>query len=176
MKYIYIYIVLIGSLLTIGLSSCKGKKQTSNNPNQKIETPDGFSNGGIDEATTQLLIDKADHIDIIFHKLPLSMNQDGKNAVFQELSYISKEPMTGIPVGCYPLARKIYLGDGEILLESDLYFTEECLFQIFIKDEQPLFGNRLSQQGVNFVANLMEQAKQSMPKDVKETYSIPQVN
>lgn len=156
------------------LTSCNDKSK----PASQVETPEGFSTTGIDSKTMDMLLAKGDHIDYIFHKLPLSMNQDGRNAMFKEMGFISKNALSSIPVNCLPMARKIYIGNGEIIMESDLYFSQDCLFQVFIMDEKPLFANELSQEGINFYAGLMRQAKETMPQNVQEKYSntIPAEN
>lgn len=142
-------------------------------PEGQLIVPEGFSKEGINRETMELLLNNGDHIDYIFTSIPLSMNQDGRNAMMQDLRFVSNKVMTGVPQSCAPLARKIYLGNGEILMEADIYFSEGCLFQIYIKDEKPLFGNLLSQEGITFYKNLMLEARQSMPENVRQRYTIP---
>ena len=170
---IFIFIALV---LTV-FGACKNPDQgivEATVPTAPMSTPEGFSDKGIQRETMDLLLTQGDHIDYIFNTIPLSMNQDGQNAMVQDLRFVSRNPMPGIPSGCQPLARKIYLGQGEILLESDIYFSDGCLFQIYIKDEKPLFGNLLSQEGITFYKNLMLEARQSMPENVRQQYSIPE--
>ena len=167
-----IFVLLLG-LLT--LVACKNPESL-----EKVKIPDGptfapagFSTAGIDRETMDLLLNSGDHIDYIFNSLPLSMNQDGQQAIFQDLRFASNQAMPGIPSTCVPLARKIYLGQGEILMESDIYFSENCLFQIYIKDEKPLFGNMLSEEGITFYKNLLIEARRTMPEEMRNSYIIP---
>jgi len=139
-----------------------------------MDVPDGFSTTGIDPNTMNMMLEKGDHIDYIFNSIPLSMNQDGRAAFYQEMRYVSNQAVAGIPENCKPMARKVYLGAGEIIMESDLYFTNDCAFQIFILDEKPLFGNTLSQEGITFYTNLMRSAQATMPEDMRTDYVIPQ--
>lgn len=138
-----------------------------------LHVPEGFSDQGIPEETLLELINNGDHIDFIFHELPLSMNQTENSAIRTDMLYISSTAIAGIPQGCAPMARKIYLGKGEILLEADLYFSQQCLFQVFIKDEKPLYGNLLTMEAVQFYGSLMEQAKTSMPEHLRAKYVNP---
>lgn len=170
---------LLFAFISVGLlfsNSCKNPEKdviVATMPEGQLIVPDGFSTKGIDRETMQMLLNNGDHIDYIFTSLPLSMNQDGRNAMMQDMRFVSNKAMTGLPANCTPLARKIYLGNGEILLESDIYFSEGCLFQIYIKDEKPLFGNLLSQEGITFYKNLMLEARQSMPENLRQRYTIP---
>ncbi len=176
MKYKSTIFVVLSAIYLF--ASCKnpGENKTviAVVPNSPMIVPEGFSVEGINKETTDLLLNNADHIDYLFNTIPLSMNQDGKKAIYQEMGYVSNQPMPGIPKECLPLARKIYLGNGEILLESDIYFSNGCLFQIYIKDEKALFGNLLSKGGIQFYKDLMLTAKQSMPENIRNSYTIPE--
>ena len=173
-----IRILLFLSTVAI-LAGCKKEASTNSTATsvpQTITTPQGFGTSGIDQDNLKMLMNTADHIDYMFNDIPLSMNQDGQQAVLQDLSLISTDPIDGIPSGCTPLARKIYFSNGEIIMEGDLYFSQECIFQVFIKDEKPLFGNQLTTQGIAFYNNLMEQADATMPDDVRREQNLNRGN
>ncbi len=138
-----------------------------------LTVPANFSDQGIPQEMISELLSNGDHIDFMFNELPLSMNQTENSAIRTDMTYVSSTPIAGIPQGCAPMARKIYLGNGEILLESDLYFSQQCLFQVFIKNEKPLYGNLLTMEAVQFYGSLMEQAKTSMPEHLRNSYVNP---
>jgi len=125
---------------------------------------------------TDQLLKTADHIDYIFSTIPLSMNQEGQSSVYQDLRFLSSKPLPGMINGCQPLARKIYLGNGEIIVEADLYFSNGCFYQIFISEEKALYGNYLSAEGLDYYVKLMDQAKQSMPAEFRNAYQLPDIN
>lgn len=141
--------------------------------NLPLMVPENFSDQGIPEEMIVELVTNGDHIDFMFNEMPLSMNQTENSAIRTDMTYISSTPIAGIPQQCSPMARKIYLGNGEILLEADLYFSQQCLFQVFIKDEKPLYGNLLTMEAVQFYGSLMDQAKESMPEHLKSQYVNP---
>ena len=159
--------IAITSLLILALSSCKNPGANTNTSNASATAPEGFDVNGIPEDVVSMLLQQGDHIDYIFNTLPLSMNQSGNQSVYQDMTFVSSAPMSGVLDGCSPLARKIYFSKGEIILEADLYYSDNCLFQIFIMDEKMLYGNMLSQEGVTFYNNLMAQAQQTMPNNLK---------
>lgn len=131
----------------------------------KVKVKSVFDTVGISKEVFQKILQEGDHIDIIFNDLPLSMNQDGNSALYQDLQYISSRPMKTLATDCSPLARKIYLSKGEIIMEADLYFGPECYFQVFIKDGKELYGNYLTSQGVAFVEQLLKQAQAANPNN-----------
>ncbi len=104
-----------------------------------------------------------EQIDYNFHHASVSMNQDGNAAIKQDLSLLSLTPLSKIPEGCAPLARKVYWGRGEVIIEADVYFGQNCYFQVFIKNEKMLYGNLMTEQGVSFYGNVMNQIKQNNP-------------
>ena len=148
-------------------------KKTPPAPKANVIIPEGFDFNGMTPAMAEQLIQGGDHIDYMFNDFPLSMNQEGQSSVYQDLNLISPNPINGITEGCVPLARKIYLGKGEIITEADLYFSNGCMFQVFLDNEKPVFGNFLSQSGISYYTQLMEQAKQSMPAELRRVYEIP---
>lgn len=171
---------IIASFILLSVIACKNPQDIPSSveepaipQNAPLHVPDGFSDQGMPEETILELINNGDHIDFMFHELPLSMNQTENSAIRTDMLYVSSTPIAGIPQGCVPMARKIYLGKGEIILEADLYFSQQCLFQVFIKDEKPLFGNLLTMEAVQFYGSLMEQAKTSMPAHLRDQYVNP---
>ncbi len=145
-------------------SSCK----YNNNPVRPdtTSTESEFSTLGIDQETFTNLLGKVDHIDATFYNLPLSMNQDGKNVSYQDLQYVSSKPVEQIPDNCTPLARKIFLSEGEILMEADVYYSKECQFIVFIKDEKKLYGNYFTQAGMLYYEKLLLQIEASKPEGI----------
>lgn len=163
-------ILLIILLPLLLFSACKNPENTAPAgpigfpEGTPLTTPEGFSPLGINQEVIKDILEKVDHIDYMFNTIPLSMNQDGSQAILKDMSLISTTAIEGIPTICTPLARKIYMSGGEIMIEADLYFSQECVFQLFIKDEKPLFGNLLTGQGINFYNNLMAEADKTMPE------------
>lgn len=110
-----------------------------------------------------LLNEKGDQIDYNFSTGGVSMNQSGNGAVKQDLSLISLTPLSSLPENCIPLARKVYYGRGELLLEAHVYYSQDCIFQVFIKNEQYLYGNLFNENGLRFYNNLLQQIQQNNP-------------
>ncbi len=147
-------------VLMLGCSGDKSIKVSSGQIGDSHSTEIILPNiSGIDGVTLQNIVDKADQLDFIFSELPVSMNQDEKAAILQNLAAISKIAVKSIPSGCKPLARLVYNGGGEIIFESDLYLSESCQFVVFLKDEKRLFGNELVPQGIDFYNAILAQVQ-----------------
>ena len=118
------------------------------------------STAGITAEYVQLIVDSCSHVDMIFNDFPISISQTEQSSIVGDLTYLSPNAMTAIPANCKPLGRKVYNGNGRILIEADLYFSEGCQFMIFIQNEQALFGNQMNEKGINFYNNLLAQVQQ----------------
>lgn len=109
----------------------------------------------------QNLIEKCDYIDYTFYNFDFSMSQADPNAVKSNIALLSDEVQTTIPAGCKPIGRKYYHINGEIVVEAELYFSENCVFYIYKDDNTTLFGNKLSPAAVNFYNNIIQQASRA---------------
>lgn len=106
----------------------------------------------------QNLIEKCDYIDYTFYNLNFSMSQSDPVAVKSNIALLSDEAQTTIPAECKPLGRKYYHINGEIVVEAELYFSQNCLFYIYKDDNTTLYGNKLSPAAINFYNNVIKQA------------------
>jgi hypothetical protein len=160
MKHLYKFGLLCLTLFLLLFNSCKKEPKTATaNNNKPSATMLVMPNkGGIPKEQVEVIINRCSHIDFNFTDLSFSMNQSEKNAVIADMSYISPESVDAIPNTCRPMARKVYYGHGKVLLEADIYFSQECLYFVFIKDEKPMYANRINQTGVTFYTNVLNQA------------------
>lgn len=106
----------------------------------------------------QQLFDQVDYLDFIFHNYPFSMSQSEKPSIQTNISYIGREPVYEIPQTCKPIARQFYQIRGEIILESDVYYSEGCYFYVFIKDNQPLYACKMTENGIGFFGDILQKA------------------
>lgn len=155
------HLFLISCIALITISCNSGNSGSKETATKQELLRSGFSDKGIDRATIETLLREADVIEYIFNDFPGSMNQSGKEVVQYDLGLISTEAIKEIPKECKPLARKIYMGKGNILLEADLYFSNPCFFQIFIKDEKALFGNGITEQAYTIYRDLIDQVNKA---------------
>ncbi|MBK9254742.1 MAG: hypothetical protein IPM42_04580 [Saprospiraceae bacterium] len=111
---------------------------------------------GVTAEVMQRLLDDCTFIDYIFHNLPISLSQDERPSIQQNVLYIEfNRPVVRIPEGCRPIARKFFQINGEIVYDVDVYFTKGCAFYVFVKDNKPVYANYISKDGVAFYNNMI---------------------
>lgn len=166
MKYITYSISI---LLLIGLSiiSCKQEPrgvqpEPDTNTQKEVVKPQEtkISYPMIDQATMTEIASKCTQVDYIFYNLPISLNQSKPEAIRKNIMFIGGAGVSGIPAGCRPMGRKFFAGDGETIIEADMYLNPElgCAFYIFHVDGKPKFANMMTQEAVNFYMNVFQQA------------------
>jgi hypothetical protein len=102
------------------------------------------------------LWNKCDLIDYIFHNLPFSMNQGEQASIRTNLTYISPDLQADIPSDCKSLGRQIFSIEGNIVLESDIYYTDKCAFFIYFVDGKALYANKMSEAGKQFYTTMIQ--------------------
>ncbi len=161
-KYTFI---LIGSLLM--LISCQEDKKSKSEHQSKQTTQVTTSSDGLKNTIPPLGQDvfgkmaaECTFIDYIWHDLPFSISQSEKSAVQNNILFISPEGVDEFPKHCKSIGRKSYQINGEIFLDADIYFGEGCNYYIFLRDEKPIYVNRIKKEGVAFYNQMFKRAMQ----------------
>jgi hypothetical protein len=100
----------------------------------------------------------AERADIIFYNLPISVDQDDATSAKNSVLYVSPTSQEMNPA-CKPLGRITWMTNGSIFKEADIYIDQGCQYFVFIKNNQPMAVNAMSQSGVLFFQNVIEQVK-----------------
>ena len=103
----------------------------------------------------------ADKVDIIFYNLPMSVNQDDAKSAKNTVLYISPAPAI-ISQPCKPLGRLSWISDGAIVQEADIYVSTGCQYLLFMKGNQPVAANAMSETGIQFFTSVLNQVQQQM--------------
>ena len=160
LKYIASFVILFS------LVSCNNDKPAPKAKPQPIQkaAPAVASKPGYPRIPNELLLkmwNEGQMIDYLFHDLPFSMNQNEIASIRTNMTYISEKPLDKIPTKCKPIARQFYQVGGEIVFEGDIYFSEGCQFYVFLVDGKPMYGNYMSEAGIQFFNNMIAQAMQA---------------
>lgn len=151
-------------IFVLALGSCK-----QNNTSEKTATkkqaaaplPNKVENvQGLTPEVMNKLLNEVTYVDYIFHELPFSVSQDNKASVVANIRQISPEPLGYLPSNCKAIGREFFHINGEIEFEADLYFSNGCIGYVFMKNEKPIFANKVSPSGQQFYGNLIAQATQ----------------
>ncbi|MFN7119878.1 MAG: hypothetical protein ACK4TA_23995 [Saprospiraceae bacterium] len=113
----------------------------------------------ISQEVLETIVTKGDHIDIVFYKYPISVSRDGNSDVVQELARLTAEAPATLG-NCQPDGRIFYNGNGETLLEADLYIQPNCYFVVFMQNGKPAFANTLTNEAIQFYDGLTKQFRQ----------------
>jgi len=140
-------LIYISALCIFVFSSCK------DGPKKEEELP------GISAKEFDQLMVECDFIDYIFSYLPFSLSQDEDVSIKQNISFISEKPLKIIPKDCKPMARKFFQVKGLTKWEADVYFSDNCAFYVFIKDNKPIFANYMNEAGKVFYTDLINRSK-----------------
>lgn len=103
--------------------------------------------------TLMMLFQQCDYVDYVFYYTNFSVNQSNKGDIQQSLRYISEKPAS-IRKACKPQGRIFFQVEGENRLEADFYFQPGCTYYVFLEDNQPVYANELTPEGVNFYNNI----------------------
>ena len=106
-------------------------------------------------STLQMLFTECDHVDYIFYDLPMSMSVDEKPSIQNALRFIAEDPASIRPE-CKATGRVSYHVKGNIILEADFYFSNNCTYFIFYRGKEKAYGNLMTENGVVYFKNLIE--------------------
>jgi hypothetical protein len=154
-------------LLSISFAACNSDKQKSNATvkNEMAQKP-AAPILGFPKDTMIKLLNEATSVDYIFHNLPFSLSHDQDSDINQNISFIDVDkPLVHIPKGCKPDARKFFQIKGNIVYDIDVYISNGCMFYVFVdKANKPIYANYMTQSGINFYNNIIQQAAGMVPQ------------
>lgn len=155
--------VIVLFLAVMLVMSCKSDKVKNSEPTVSVQDiPKGASKFDLEslpESEILRLYNEATYVDYIFYDLPFSLSQDNKPSIHSNLKMISSLPMDFMPTTCKPIGREFFHIGGEIVHEADLYFSKGCIGYVFLKDQKPIYANKLTEGGMKFYANIISQSQ-----------------
>lgn len=154
---------LLFGIIAFLLLSCKTDQKKDSTPtNGKTVAVDQKFQGlsPLPKESMQRLFNEATYIDYIFYDLPFSISQDNKPSIHSNLNLISGEALGPISQNCKPIGREFFHIGGVIAFEAEVYFQDGCYGYVFIDKEKPIFANKVSEAGMKFYSNIINQADQ----------------
>ncbi len=138
---------------------------TQQPPAQQQTTTQTVPHPTLPQEIRQDIYDRCDFVDFIFYdpSIPISISLNEPGSIRMTMSHVgtSAASTTGT---CKPTGRVVFQSDGEIMQEADFYMGPGCVYYVFMKDGKPAYANNMTQAGVNFFANNINSAKQSLLK------------
>jgi hypothetical protein len=94
------------------------------------------------------------------------MNQTEQASIRTNLTYFSSDPQAHIPTECKPMGRQFFGIQGNIVLEADIYYSDNCAFYVFFIDGKARYANKMSESGQAFFSNMIKQGLQARNKQL----------
>lgn len=135
------------------LTACNGPAKTvQEEPAQKVLPQ-------IPQAEVAKLYAECSSVDFIFKSLPISVSQTDKPSLQAMAASIDPSIKANVDPNCQPMARQIYLIDGEIYMESDIFYSEFCKYYVYYKNNEAVYACGMSATQMNFLQNILAQVK-----------------
>lgn len=96
-----------------------------------------------------------DYIDYSMNVSGMSMSQTEPQDIKGVMKIISTTPLNSYPSSCKPIGRAFFDIKGNTFLSADIYFSDSCKFLIFYRDNKPVYGNLMTQDGDTFFKNIL---------------------
>jgi len=136
--------------------SCKTEsnaaKTTSPNLEQSTPLP------AVPESYLINMYQNVDHIDYFFRNTNFSISQDEKTATQAFIATLSPGPASKVSDTCKSPLRMTFLAQGNIMVETEMYMTDDCLYVEYYIDGKKTYQSNYTEPGYNFLVNLIKQA------------------
>lgn len=103
------------------------------------------------------LYNNVDYIDFVFYYTNFSMNQSDDASIKASLSHVSSE-VPGIDASCQPIGSLFFQSKGRELIQAELYFTENCIYYVWLEKGKRTYANMMTPGGFKFYEQVFSQA------------------
>jgi len=145
--------------------SCKNSASDNSNDRSKqaqVAIEDQLVLPPMPTEMKMMMLKECLNIDYIMHDLPVSVSQTEEQAVMANILFADDAAPDYIPKNCKPIGRKFYGMKDGTSIEADIYFTDGCLFYIFIRDNEKVYANKLTDKVIAFYNQIIQAAIQGM--------------
>jgi len=98
-----------------------------------------------------------DFIDIIFYNVEFSMSVNNKKNIQKMVGFASPE-VAKINPACKAMGRIFFQKNGELMVEADMYYDDQCQYFVFQKNGKNAYANKITPQGQAYFAKIFSQA------------------
>lgn len=104
------------------------------------------------------IYDGCDFIDIIFYNVDFSMSVNNKTNIQKMVGFVSTNVATINP-SCKAMGRLFFQKNGELLVEADMYYDDQCRYFVFQKNGKNAYANDITPEGQAYFAQIFSQVK-----------------
>jgi len=155
-------VFLCTSILMLLLISCNDNNSKKLNREKKWESEGQAVNitslPSISFEEMKNIYETCDFIDLIFYNVDFSMSINTKSNIQRTVGFIATNAAKLNPA-CQAMGRVFFQRNGELLIEADMYFDEQCQYFVFLKNGKPAFANDLNPQGRAYFSQVFSQVK-----------------
>lgn len=105
----------------------------------------------------QKLFNECAAVDYIFYDEPFTMSLVEKPAIQFVVNHIGDAAVQLNPA-CKPNGHISYQVNGDIFIESDFYYTNGCIYFVFLQKQQKVYASNMTQEGLNYINNQIQEA------------------
>ncbi len=165
MKNNLLYILGIG-LLLVFLTSCGGNKKKAQKEGLSMEEMLSAKNTAVKVSSLpsitfeemEKIYEGADFIDIIFYNVDFSMSVNNKANIQKMVGFVSTN-VASINRNCKPMGRIFFQKNGELMVEADMYYDDQCRYFVFQKNGRAAYANDITPEGQAYFAKIFSQVK-----------------
>ncbi|PHN03402.1 hypothetical protein [Flavilitoribacter nigricans] len=156
-------------LIILLVSACGGNTNdagatTAETPASETPAPAGenqqtLTYPSLPIAKMQELYDSVDYIDFVFYYANFSMNQANDSSIKATLAHVSNEVPT-VYSSCQPIGSLFFQSQGKELMQAELYFSDKCVYYIWLVNGQRTYANKMTPAGFQFYQQVFSQGAQ----------------
>lgn len=104
------------------------------------------------------LYEGCDFIDIIFYNVEFSMSVKNKSNIQRMVAFASPD-VAQINPNCKAMGRLFFQKNGELIVEADMYYDDQCQYFVFQKNGKNAYANNITQEGQAYFAKIFSQVR-----------------
>jgi len=141
-------------LLFAGLLGCGNNKTSGTAPAEEtVEQTSSYPALPLEKM--EELYSQVDYIDFVFYYTNFSMNQSDEASIKATMRHVSTETPVMDP-SCQPIGSLFFQSQGQELIQAELYFTEKCVFFIWLVNGQRTYANKMTPNGFQFYQKVFQ--------------------
>ncbi|MBT8221087.1 MAG: hypothetical protein KJP00_14760 [Bacteroidia bacterium] len=146
-------LLMIFTFLTLSAQCKSDKPQETTNTETSVEETDLPL---LPSEDLQNLYANATHVDYTFYHYSFSMSYDNQKSIRSVLNFVNQNSSVH-DVNCAPLCRMIFLQNGQIIMEAELFVSENCAHYVWYLENQKKYANVMSPQGKQHYLQIINQ-------------------
>lgn len=154
-KWAFVFCLIVSSTMSCNNNSNDEREEEPTNPQTIVQPETKELLPLMSREFLMELVEKCDHIDIIYYNSPVSISQTNKQTIMATLRALEAKPIS-LNDACQPEGRVIYSSQGEIMIEANLFLKPPCQYLLFYDGDQLVCGNAITSEGIQFFEALQK--------------------